>query len=328
MKKSNTLKNSFLVLLIYFFTLLFSVAYATDVQSIRIGYIPIPNTDPVFVVKEQKLFEQENIKAEFTLLNSSNDAVNAVIAGKVDIVAPVSVIPVLHLATQQPNILRVFSSTLIHPQSNFDGIFALKKSNINSLNDLVGKKIGVFPGTTATNMLKHLLKSRNIAIDKIVFVPLSPTIQIASLESKAIDALYSYDPIIATLMTKSEDYKEIFGSVLASLINPSPLGAYVISRDFEKQHSELAQKSIKILDKGIIYIREHPSDFRKLYAKYAKASKAVAERVNILDVKLSTEMNANVDNLQGFINLLQTVGELDKNIDAKQLISESAEKTE
>lgn len=328
MKKSKIKKNSFYILFFYLLTLFFSAAHAKNEQTIRIGTVPFPNMYPIFIEKEQKLFDKENIKAEFTTLNSSNDAVNALIADKVDIVVPVSVIPVLHLAKQQPDILRIFSVTLIRPESNLDGIFALKKSKIDNLSDLSGKKIGVFPGTTAPNMIKHLFKERNINIDKIVFVPLASNIQIASLESKAIDALYSYDPVTATLLTKPEKYKEVFGSVLAGLINPSAISSYIISRKFEKQHPELAQKALEVFDAAIIHVREHPSDFRLFYAKATKTPKSITERVNIPDVKLSTEMNANVDNLQNFINLLQKVGELDRNVDAKQLTAEISGKNE
>lgn len=329
MRKSDMLKNSFLVIFFYFCTLFFSVAHATDEKNIRIGFVPtFSSAYPIYYVKEQKIFEKENIKAEFVSLNNSNDAVNALVANKVDMVLSVSAIPVLHLAKQQPDILRIFSMTLVRPETNLDGIFSLKKSKINNLNDLVDKKIGVFSGTTASNMLKHLFKSRNIALGKTVFVPLAPSVQIASLESNAIDVLYSYDPITATLLTKPEEYKEIFGSVLASLINPVAIGTYIISRDFEKENPELAKKAIKIFDTSIIHIREHPSDFRRLYIKYTKVPKAIVNHINIPDVRFSTEMNANAENLQNFINLLQEVGELDKNIDAKQLIAETPLKVE
>ena len=53
--------------------------------EVRIAYLPIIPSLPVFVVQEQHLFEKENLKVAMLSLNSSNDLVNALVAGQADL---------------------------------------------------------------------------------------------------------------------------------------------------------------------------------------------------------------------------------------------------
>ena len=53
-------------------------------QVVRIAYPPIMASLPVFLAQEYRLFEQENIAVSTLQLSSSNDLVNALVAGQAE----------------------------------------------------------------------------------------------------------------------------------------------------------------------------------------------------------------------------------------------------
>lgn len=286
-------------------------------DQVRIAYPPIVASLPVFVAEENDMFAAVDVPAEVTQFSSSNDMVNALVAKQVDMLPAVSLIPILHLEIQRPGTVRLFSHSRMTPSKAFDSIIVKESSAVTELAHLAGTKIGLFPGTSATNMLKYSLSKGGVDVGSIAFVPLAPPAQLASLESGAVDALFTYEPI-TTVAKKKGGYRQLFGSVYAGLLNPCPIGCSVISRDFERKYPDLAERSAGVIDAAVRKIRDAPEDAKRLLTKYAKVESDIAPRVNVVDVTLSTEVD--VVTLQRFIDLLHEAGEIPKTLDAKTLV--------
>lgn len=290
---------------------------AAQEQAVRVAYLPIVSSLPLFIAEDKHLFEQENIQLKKTPIANSNDLLNALVAEQVDMLPAVSLIPIIHLEIESPGRVRLFSHSRMRPTNAFDGLIVKEASPIKSLKDLENKKVGAFPGTSATKMLAAFLKNKGVNPQSITFIQLAPPSQLASLESGAIDALYTYEPVTTTAMKKG-GYRAIFGSVYADLLNPCPVGASVISRNFERKNPQLAMKSIKVIDQGVAIMREHPDESKKLLLNFTELSPDIASAVSLVDVTLSQEND--VENLQKFIDLLYEVGEIKEKIDARRLI--------
>lgn len=286
-------------------------------RRVRLAYPPIVASLPVFVAEENKLFEQKGIAAETVSFVNSNDMVNALLAGQVDGLPAVSLIPILHLEIQRPGTVRLFSHSRMTPDRAFDSIIVKNGSQMKGLGDLAGKKVGAFPGTSATNMLKHLLKQRGIDSSGTTFVPLAPPAQLSSLGSGAVDALFTYEPV-TTVAQKQGKFRPLFGSVYAELLNPCPVGCSVISREFEKKHPDLAKRSIDAIDEAVNLMKADPAKAKALLPKFASVEAEIAPLVNVVDVTRSSEVR--VDELQRFIDLLHEAGEIPKRIDARKMV--------
>lgn len=284
---------------------------------VRIAYLPIIPSLPLFVVQEQHLFEKQDLKAEMLSLSSSNDLVNALVAGQADMLPGVSIIPIVHLEIQHPGKVRVFSHSRMNPNNALDKIIVKENSSLRRLEDLEGRKMGVFPGTAPQKMLVTFLNKHGIKSDTISFVQLPPPAQVASLESGAVDALFSYEPVTTTALAHG-GYRALFGSVYADLLNPCPIGVSVIARDFERAKPEAAERSVKALQEGIAYMAANPKLARSLLPQFTKLPPEIAERVNIADVTLQNQVD--VANLQAFIDLLYSSGEIPEKLDAHRLV--------
>lgn len=293
----------------------FSITAYSDENEVRIGYLPIISSLPIYIAQENKLFEKAGIKVTYKILQSSNDIVNALIAGEIDVSPELSIVPVLHLEEKFPNNIRIFSHSKITKDKPFDKLIVREDSGIGKLSDLQGKKIGVFPGTTALNMLKEFLRKNNVDINKITFVQLAPPVQLQSLESKAIDALLSYEPT-TTIALLQKKYKVLYSSVFTELLNPTPLGVAIISRNFEKEYPELAKKVINVIDNSVAYMNNNEKDSRKLLIKYNKLLPEASEKTVLLNMTLSSDVN--YKNIQELVNIFVITGELKNTLESKK----------
>lgn len=275
-------------------------------------------TLPFTIAQQEQLFSTNHVKVEDTLFTSSNDMLNSLVAGQSDLIPAISLIPIIQLEIQYPGKVRLYSHSRMSREKAIDAIIVKEGSSIRTLNDLAGKKVGLFPGTAPSNLLKAFLKKKGISTDSITLVPLPPPAQLSSLDAGAVEALFSYEPVTTSAL-KQGGFRQVFGSVYADLLDPCPIGASVISRDFERKHRDAAREVVDALDKATVLQRTQSEKFRPLIEKIVKVPPEVAASVNIVDATLSTEDDK--ANLQKFIDLLHEIGEIPESIQADRLLA-------
>jgi NitT/TauT family transport system substrate-binding protein len=74
-------------------------------------------------------------------------------------------------------------------QSNPNAVLALKKMNIKSPKDLIGKKVGVPAGSSQTTMLPLFLKANGLKETEVNLINMPPTSMVASLLQGQVDAI-------------------------------------------------------------------------------------------------------------------------------------------
>lgn len=285
---------------------------------VRMAYLPMVASLPAFVAQERGFFREHGVEVELVAFANSNDMVNALIAGEIEVLPAVSTVPLMHLEAQHPGTIRLFSHSRMTPDNAMDSLVVTANSSIDGLPSLAGRKIGVFPGTSARNLLGVFLKERGVDPSGVRFVPLPPPTQLSSLESGAIDALFGYEPI-TTIATSARQARTLFGSVYCAILNPCPVGASAVSREFERDYPDTAAHAIAALDDAVLWIRSHPREAKPLLDRVAKIPPEIVGLVTLVDVTLSSEVD--VENLQDFIRVLQKAGELSAELDARTMVA-------
>jgi ABC-type nitrate/sulfonate/bicarbonate transport system substrate-binding protein len=283
---------------------------------VRIAYPPMLASLPVFVAQDQQMFQRHHMQAEVVPFSSSNDMVSGLVAGQVDVLPAVSLVPLLHLEIQHPGRFRVFSHSRMRRENSTYRLVVKSSSPVAKLQDLKGKKIGVFPGTSATRLVGAFLQRNGVDPRSILFVQLPMSAQVSSLESGAVDALFSYDPLI--LIAEPGRYRAISNSVYAELVEPCPVGVSVISRDFERSQPEAGARAVGVIQEAIAYVGSHPQQATALLPQFTRMTPEMAGRVNVADLTLSNTVDAAV--LQRFIDMLYEIGEIPEKIDAHRLV--------
>ncbi|MBU2561626.1 MAG: ABC transporter substrate-binding protein [Nanoarchaeota archaeon] len=285
-------------------------------RTVKIGYLPILASLPLYVAQENGYFDEQGIRVEPVILQSSNQLVDALVRGDIDIVVESSAVPVLIVETIDPGKIKVFSASDITPETPFDSLIIPKGSQLSSLYDLEGKKIGVFPGSTATNLLKSFLKDKGVDVTEIEFIQIVPPTQLPALYAGTIDVLHSYEPT-TTIALESGNAKKLYGSVYAEQLNHNPQGVALISSKFIAENPTLANKVVTSFDKASDFIEQNEGKARLIIPKYVKLDQNVADKSVLL--YMSRSDNINKVAMKKYVDMLYDVGELKTRVSTSAL---------
>lgn len=279
-----------------------------DSKVVKIGYLPTATITalPIWIIQQQDLFTKAGIQVELTPFQSSNQALEAVVRNDVDLVPGISSLPVYVAQLIDPKGVKGFS-TMYFSKDPGDAIIVKINSPIKTTKDLEGRKIAVFPGSTATNILKDSLKKQSVDVSKVEIVPLSPTNYLQALEVGSVDALYSYEPN-TSLAVSSNMARKISGSLYTGNVSDTPYAIGIISDKFVAEHSSLANSVIKVFKQANDYALSNESNTRNLIAEKSKISIDAANLMNILPTKFGSDIDMQKND--EWLNWLVSIGEL------------------
>lgn len=281
---------------------------------VKIGNIPIMLSKlPLVIAQEKGFFKDAGITVQISEMASSNLISDALMRGDIDITPEISILPFLTAEITDPGKAMIFSVTDLNiNDAPFDSIIVKEGSKINTLNDLQGKKIGVFPGTTAINILKMLFKQNNIDTSAMQFVQLPAAAQLTALQSGSIDALHAYEPALSVALVDNK-MKKIYGAVYADIINHSPIGSGLVNTQFVQNHPDEAKKIIKAIGRAYEYMRTNEAESREIAKRLFKYSDAVSAVVSLPRFNYSTKIDTQI--VSEMVDIFVLGGEISKKPD-------------
>lgn len=278
-----------------------------SLEEIRIGTIPIVATLPHWVALKKDLYKKHGIVPKSDPIKRSPDMISAMESNAVDFLPAVSLQNVVGSALdnlQEPQVC-ILSHSRMKKDIPFDCLLTTDGSPIASLKDLVGKKIGVFPGGTSQAALQWYLTSNNIPTTEISFVETRPETQIDLLLSGQIDAVHAYEPQ-RTLGILQYRCRMISPSIYAAIQEPASIGCTAISAKLLRDRPNAAKRLIAVWDEAVDFIRNNDQEARRILAEELACPTDVAVRCTWVDVTKSTELDSIA--LDRFIKALQQMG--------------------
>lgn len=305
----------FIIILLLSFVALHSCRPAPP--TVHIGYLNLITSLPLFIAQEKNFLTAQGIKFEAIPVATSNQLADDLIAGDLDCYIGASVVPVFVAELKSPGKMKVFTASEITPHQPFDALLVKVGSPIKTLSDLSGKRIAVFPGSTATNLLKKYLTDKNLDVSTISFVQLPPAQHLGSLKAGFVDAVHAYEPTIAIALSKG-GVRKLRGSVYAAMLSPNPISVSVVSAEFLKNHPKTAAKTISALQRACKFMKENDTETRSILLKQMKLSKDAANRCSLLYMLPHDQIDP--ANFQRFADILTELGEISRPIRTKPLI--------
>ncbi len=279
----------------------------TKNKKIKVGYLPMVSSLTHFVAVEKGYYKDEGLEVEANPIKTSNLIAQDLVAGHIDAGIELSIVPLLKQLENSPNAAKIFSISSITSENGFDGILVKSNSTMTKLEDLSGKKIGVFSGTTAKNSLAEIFKTKFPNLTLPTFIELDPPLHIQSLENGDIDGLFAYEPTL-TLGIVKNGFKKISTSIYAMQYSPNPIGIAAVNNKGLEENPETAKSFFKAIDKAVDFIKNNPSEARKILAKATNLDENVANAMNIMPLSASTQIDFN--NLKGYLDVLKNIGEI------------------
>lgn len=185
---------------------------------------------------------------------------------------------------------------VVAPLANAAGtqsVVGRKGLEINSGKDFEGLKIGMTNGAGVLIAIRNMCQATGADINKIQFVNLQVSEQLAALDRGDIDAMAAWEPWVGK--AEAQGGKLLFSGTKSNI--PGAAGdvhwidfymTVQVTDEFYRQNPESVEKLLRALHKATVYINEHPEE----------AAKIIAKRINIAESDCLRIMNNNVYSME------------------------------
>lgn len=250
---------------------------------IRIAYLPISSDASFFVAFERGFFSNQGLRTEAVKFETSNQVLEALVAGRIDAAAPVALEAALTLEANTPGQFQILEMTAATAQTKVHRIEVKPDSPIKVLGDLRGKKIGTFPGSQMLVFLKLILGRYFDADKELQIVQLSPPLQPQALESGQVDALFCLEPTCTQLESHGLARAISVNPLYEFIQQPFPTAAGVVSTRLAKERPDVIEKLVRGLNLAHEYLKTNPKEGALTVSKYAPLDAALAPQISLYD---------------------------------------------
>ena len=164
-------------------------------NTIKIGYKEHIGYLPLFVAYDNGYFDDENIKMETIKFESSDLMVKALISGDLDVLMGINTLTAFAAEQASPGNLKIFTGQVYTTKEYADEIIVSKDSELSSIQDLRGKKIGLMPGSGFTEYMKIILEKNNLSEKDVELSQMESKILLQALANRNIDAVLALEPL-------------------------------------------------------------------------------------------------------------------------------------
>jgi NitT/TauT family transport system substrate-binding protein len=226
----------------------FAAAATPEKQDITVAAIPASDLAGLYVALDDGLFAQQGLHVTIKKIPSSQSVIAAQLNGQVDISAG-SYVP--YIAAQAAGArFRILAeaSTL---RSDTRALVVSAHSNVKTITDLVGKKIGV-NGTNSigTLLISALLRENGISPGKVHFVtdtkgfPAMP----GQLQQGEWQAAFLAEPYVTIAGEQYGD--EVLADLDQGATTNFPIDGYVATRAWAQRHPKTAAAFVRAIEEG------------------------------------------------------------------------------
>ncbi len=247
-------------------------ASAGSAKKIRIGYFSTMTASPQLYVADKKGYLKEELgDVEIELIPFANGpaANEAFLAGKIDFQNGEGDLPILNgwrngLKTE---VLAINGKL----GANF-GLMISKKSGIKTIEELKGKKVGVYVGTSFHKSVLGILNDHGLKAKDVEIVNIDSTSSgVAALSSGELDAYY-----VPSVFHAQQAEKENIATLAEDSTKHASYGYWVAQSEFTNANPELVNKLFKALDKANKFVNENLDEAADLVAEFVKVDKETA----------------------------------------------------
>jgi NitT/TauT family transport system substrate-binding protein len=246
-------------------------------EKVKIAYIPFSADLPYFVALEKGYFKEEGLEIEPIKSANSNEMMNALLAGQVDAIAPVGFSTIFSVEAASPGQIKIYlpgGETEGHIVSH---LIVKKDSPFRNIQDLKGKRIGTYTGSTQLMNLRLFLEKAGFSPDKdFIIMQVSSDLQIQALEAGQFDALFSVEPFTTNAIAKNIARSMIDNPRSKYIVDPFVSGAAVMTMKNLKDRPELSEKIFRAMLRGANFVRSNEAEAKQYLIKYTTTEETVA----------------------------------------------------
>lgn len=246
--------------------------YTGPVEKVTIG-ISATSLLPslVLIAKEKGYFLEQGIDMEIKDYPTGKAALSATLKEEVDM-GTVADVPVVFASFERNDfaILATIVDSAQHAKA-----LARKDRNINTPQDLIGKKVATTIGTTAHFFMVTFFALNLLDFSDVQVVDLKPNQMVQAIVNGDVDAIFAWEPNILN----SQEILADNAVILPSMVGYMATFNLVSRRDFIENNPELIKRIIKSLAKAEEFVKDNREESVDIVASRLKIER---ESVNEL----------------------------------------------
>ena len=292
-----------------------SSSAAKEQDTVRIGIQQ--SLSPLWIAKENGWFEEAykeaGVKVEWVEFQSGPPQFEGIAANKLDF-TEVGNTPVI--GGQAADVaFKEIAATADGYKAN--AILVHKDSNIESVEDLKGKKVAVAKGSSAFGFLYQALEKEGINPDEVEIIQLQPDEARPAFENGSVDAWSIWEPFISIQLIEND--AEVL--VNAEDIGQSSLSFAIARTGIIEDNPELVDIFLEVFAKAAEWRMEHKEESIELFSELRGLDPEVVESVltntNTFAQPITEEYIASQ---QDVADLLYELKAIEKAIDTSEVV--------
>ena len=235
---------------------------AADKVTLMLNWFYVGDHSPYFVATEKGWYKDENLEVNIVPGKGSGDVVKKIDVGSAEF--GIVDVGVLIVARAQDAKVKVVSQ--LFDKSPYC-MWMWKDSGINSIKDLVGKKIGAPPGDAQRTIFPALAAANGIDASKVTFVNIGAEAKFTALASKQVDVVFDYysgAPFFHKAMGAENVKSMLFADYGVDVYS----NALVVTDKYAKEKGDLVKRFVRASLKGWEFTLKNPEEAINIMAKY------------------------------------------------------------
>lgn len=238
----------------------------------------------LYAAHEFGWFKEQAIEYTFVPGKGGGDALQQVIAGNAEI-AFANLEPVLFAMEKGAKLKIIWN---IYPQNVFN-IVSLKSRNITSVQDLKGKKVGVYGQASGTRYnLLVMLKAAGLKETDVEVVPVGPA-NFAPLKEGKIDAYAATDT--GLWGAQAAGLGEVNVLWARDVLN-TPSDIFVVTEAYYNKNKDLLRRFLTAYKQGTQWMLDNPEKAAELAVKYATDGQDPKRNLEIIKLRNASTISA------------------------------------
>ncbi len=282
-------------------------------SKIKVATMSTIDTASLRLAQDGGYFKTEGLDVELVEAATGQVSLTKLIGGEVDI-AYASYTPFfIAMSKGTADIKLVSDASSAGPKSTM--VVSVPTSSVKTVNDLAGKKIGIFaPNTVSDTLTKSVMKDHGVDFSKVQWVPVQPPNMAVALKNGDIDAGFLTEPfitqaakqagtvpIVDTATGATQDFPTAGYGALGKFVSENPKTVAAFQRAMQKATRDAADRS----------------KIEPLLVKYAKIDQDTAALTTLLTFQSALDPRR----IQRVPDLLLQMGAIQTKIDVGPMIA-------
>lgn len=285
---------------------------AAEGTQVRIAFVPAVTGLLLNVAEDQGYFEDRGLDVELTAANNISEIVPTL--GRQYEIALGVATDLIRAGASGLDLVQISGNTVSTEERPFVKVIVRPDSGIEDVTDLSGRRVGS-PTLSGPIHMATLYWAQQEGVDPSTIdgVQAPPPNLPDQLNAGEVDAVEALEPFASRLLAEGN---ESLGDPFASIGLPLATNFWIANGGWARDNPEVVQSFRDALDEALRYVEDNEQQAREVLQEFTGMPPQVAQNAPLP----AFDLEIRVDDLERWIEVLESLGEFDGEVDPNELV--------